>query len=411
MGSAEFCKRRRSPRSKFSSVGDHNKFISRIKKSLYYGQLPSTERLSLPVTELATELFSASQRKHSLQRLDLQEASDVSQSACVSPCSLVLALLYLERLQSSRPMYLRDTPPSELYLVSLMVATKFLQDDGEEDGVINEEWAVSAGISTSHLNQLEREFLNAIEWEVYVSEETFWTRLRGLERDVALNEGIRRGWFSYADLDCLLEKVDLASLVHSLLTVSAVCLTSYTASVLTLVASTMLVSQIQPLMAGLGGMTQTSVTPSTAPMTPIEKRTSEPLLDSGFAQTYQSPLDVLTTSFILASISSCSERLGNDSESCGDDAKQSEGSIMSKPFRKTVDEFFGLDPPQGSIADNIKWTDMKLFSWLRMFKDLNSWLRGPVIGSLESPPDWATTLSYCIDRSASQSRLIPLQVY
>lgn len=43
-----------------------------------------------------------------------------------------------------------------------MVATKFLQDDGEEDGVINEEWATSAGISTSHLNQLERDFLDAI---------------------------------------------------------------------------------------------------------------------------------------------------------------------------------------------------------------------------------------------------------
>lgn len=43
-----------------------------------------------------------------------------------------------------------------------MVATKFLQDDGEEDGVINEEWASSAGISTSHLNQLERNFLDAI---------------------------------------------------------------------------------------------------------------------------------------------------------------------------------------------------------------------------------------------------------
>lgn len=76
--------------------------------------------IGFDVTELATELFSASQRKHSLQRLDLQEASDLSRSACVSPCSLVLALLYLERLQSSRPSYLRETPPSELYLISLV---------------------------------------------------------------------------------------------------------------------------------------------------------------------------------------------------------------------------------------------------------------------------------------------------
>lgn len=30
--------------------GDHHKFLSRIKKTLYYGKLPKTDRFSLPVT-------------------------------------------------------------------------------------------------------------------------------------------------------------------------------------------------------------------------------------------------------------------------------------------------------------------------------------------------------------------------
>lgn len=375
---------------------------------MYYGQLPSSERLSLPVTELATEIFSAAQRKHSLQRLELQEASDVSRSACVSPCSLVLAMLYLERLQTSRPSYLRETPPSELYLVSLMVATKFLQDDGEEDGVVNEEWATSAGITTSHLNQLERDFLDAIEWEVYVNEETFWTRLRGLERDVALNEGVRRGWFSYADLDCLLEKVDLASLAHSILTVSAVCLTSYTASVLTLIASTLLVSHLQPLIHGFSGLSQTSLNSSTLPLQ-TDQLPSESTTDPSLSTKYQSPIDVLTTSFILASISSCQGRLANESGTCSDNVKP-ESKSLGHPFLGNVEELM--------MQDNVElksryssWDKPEAISWFKWIKDLNGWFRAPLLESFENPPDWATSIIHRIDRGSSQSRLIPLQVY
>ena len=43
-----------------------------------------------------------------------------------------------------------------------MIASKFLNDDGEEDEVINAEWATSAKLDLSKLNELEREFLQAI---------------------------------------------------------------------------------------------------------------------------------------------------------------------------------------------------------------------------------------------------------
>jgi len=43
-----------------------------------------------------------------------------------------------------------------------LIASKFLHDDGEEDEVINKEWAKSGQISVSQINKLERDFLAAI---------------------------------------------------------------------------------------------------------------------------------------------------------------------------------------------------------------------------------------------------------
>lgn len=43
-----------------------------------------------------------------------------------------------------------------------MVASKFLHDDGEEDEVFNDEWAISGGLEVKEMNRLEIEFLNAI---------------------------------------------------------------------------------------------------------------------------------------------------------------------------------------------------------------------------------------------------------
>ncbi|KAI4497098.1 hypothetical protein M0802_007844 [Mischocyttarus mexicanus] len=146
--------------SKLKGSKDHNNFLNRITKSLYYIEFPVTDCLSLPVTEMAAELFNGV--NHTLDRLDVEEASKISRNACVSPCSLILALLYVEKLKDYNPEYLHQVAPSKLFLVSLMIATKFLNDDGEEDQVLNQEWALSSNLSVSQINQLEKEFLNAI---------------------------------------------------------------------------------------------------------------------------------------------------------------------------------------------------------------------------------------------------------
>lgn len=43
-----------------------------------------------------------------------------------------------------------------------MVSSKFLYDDGEEDEVFMDEWAMSGSLSNKELVQLERDFLKAI---------------------------------------------------------------------------------------------------------------------------------------------------------------------------------------------------------------------------------------------------------
>ena len=43
-----------------------------------------------------------------------------------------------------------------------MMASKFLYDEGEDDEVLNSEWASSAGLDMDQLNTAERDFLHAI---------------------------------------------------------------------------------------------------------------------------------------------------------------------------------------------------------------------------------------------------------
>lgn len=64
------------------------------------------------------------QRGRSLRRLHADAAAGVARAACVSPCALVLAVLYLERLRAASPDYLANTPPDHLFLVSLVSSVR-----------------------------------------------------------------------------------------------------------------------------------------------------------------------------------------------------------------------------------------------------------------------------------------------
>ena len=82
-----------------------------------------------------------------------------------------------------------------------MVASKFLHDDGEEDEVFNDEWAKSGAMEKKELNELELNFLSAIDWSIYVSSDEYEQTTQNIELAVALKQvGDRGGWTTYSDL-------------------------------------------------------------------------------------------------------------------------------------------------------------------------------------------------------------------
>merc|ERR1719289_495594 len=224
---------------------DHTAAETRYTRSLYYGALPATDRPSLPLTRLAVDQFTSSGLDalgQKLGRLDMARAADISRQACAGPNSLVLALLYLERLRRRNPDYLTTVSSADLFLVSLMVASKFLHDDGEEDEVFNDEWASSGGIDTKELNRLEAKFLAAMDWRIFVDDAEFQTTLCRLEADIAIREVTARdGDATYSDLTVLGSGEQaahmLSILAQAAIKVTAVCLTTYAAGILTLLGT------------------------------------------------------------------------------------------------------------------------------------------------------------------------------
>jgi len=227
----------------------HETLNDRFCKTFYYGRLPATDRTSLPLTQLAVDRFTGvglDALGSKLGRLDMGRAADISRNACASPTSLVLALLYLDRLRRNNPDYLNTITSTDLFLVTLLVANKFLHDDGEEDEVFNDEWANSGGIDTKELNRLELGFLSAIDWRIYVANDEFKEAVKRVESDIAFKQVSARGFASYTDLAQLTNTATLQK-VWSLLSectvkVTAVCLTAYAASLLTILGTVSFIS-------------------------------------------------------------------------------------------------------------------------------------------------------------------------
>jgi len=206
-----------------------------------------------------------------LDRLNIDKAAEITRETCSSPTSLVLALLYLDRLRSTNPKYLNNISPTDLFLVSLMVASKFLHDDGEEDEVFNDEWANSGGMEKKELNNLELDFLTAIDWKIYVSPDEYEETTKKLELAVAVKQvsdhpalsrktqGLktnfqllilqvhdRGGWTTYSDLMVLSRTLELIKVWETLyeytLKVTAVCAFAYAASLMTMLGTCQLLS-------------------------------------------------------------------------------------------------------------------------------------------------------------------------
>jgi len=309
----------------------HDALSERYCKTLYYGRLPETDRPSLPFTQLAVEQFTScglDALGEKLGRLDAARAGDITRNACAGPNSLVLALLYLEKLRRRNPDYLTTISSADLFLVSLLVASKFLNDDGEEDEVFNDEWASSGGVDTKELNRMEIGFLSALDWRIFVDKKEFEEAVEKVERDIAMKEVTGRGWASYSDLSVLSNSPGLQNLASLLLSytikMSAVCMTAYAAGFLSLLGTAAVLDKTPVGPAAVAASLRCLTSPGLA-----ETREAEDQLHTGdLAPDYldndrpasdylpgrggPSPADLLTASLLVASLTPPSDRLGED---------------------------------------------------------------------------------------------------
>ncbi|KAI1237252.1 hypothetical protein IHE44_0014510 [Lamprotornis superbus] len=185
----------------------HQQLSERVRKRLYYGwdKDCSLDNLSSPVADIAVELLQKV-APSPIRRLQKKYVSHVSREACISPCSMMLALVYIERLRHRNPEYLQQISSSDLFLISMMVASKYLYDEGEEEEVFNDEWGAAGKVDVQTMNTLEMNFLSAIDWSLYTDPRELFEVLSWLEGRVAEKQGMWRGWFTYTDLCVLMEQ-------------------------------------------------------------------------------------------------------------------------------------------------------------------------------------------------------------
>uniref|UniRef100_A0A668AR70 Protein CNPPD1 n=1 Tax=Myripristis murdjan TaxID=586833 RepID=A0A668AR70_9TELE len=191
----------------FTFLPGHQKLSERVRKRLYYGldQDVSLDALSCPVTDIAVEILQKS-APSPIRKLQKKYAAHVAREACISPCAMMLALVYIERLRHRNPEYLQKISSSDLFLISMMVASKYLYDEGEDEEVFNDEWGAAGKLDVQTVNTLEMNFLNAIEWSLFTEPSDFFDILSQLETSIAERQGMKRGWFTYTDLCVLLEQ-------------------------------------------------------------------------------------------------------------------------------------------------------------------------------------------------------------
>ncbi|KAG8147624.1 putative Protein CNPPD1 protein, partial [Naja naja] len=164
----------------FQFLPKHQQLSDRVRKRLYYGwdKDSALDNLSSPVADIAVELLQKA-APSPIRRLQKKYVSHVS--------------VYIERLRHRNPEYLQQISSSDLFLISMMVASKYLYDEGEEEEVFNDEWGAAGKVDVQTMNMLEMNFLRAIDWSLFTDPKEFFEVLSWLEGCVAEKQGVRRG--------------------------------------------------------------------------------------------------------------------------------------------------------------------------------------------------------------------------
>jgi hypothetical protein len=226
---------------------EHVVLKKRLKKTLYYGRMKNLDCPSLAMTELAVEYLQELVPRE-LGRIDMYWASSLQSTVSVTPCALMLALMYVKRLKdNNNPQYLSQVSSTDLFLISVLVASKYLYDVGEDDDVSNIRWALLTKLDIEDINENERSFLTAMNWMIFVKPDDFWNFLDILEKKVAWKMSLRRDNFTYTDLNVIVSNSPLCHVLFDALTeickVVVACSIAYLACV-----TTVFVSSVTPVL-------------------------------------------------------------------------------------------------------------------------------------------------------------------
>lgn len=123
-----------------------------------------------------------------------------------------------------------------------MVSVKFYSDYDEMD-VFASAWAEEGRIDVERLRKLEITFLNAIQWNILVSQSEFYEKLKTVEKLLAMKEGLSRGWFTYTELEMLMPTIEIAK---QILNYTTILMFSYACSIATIALSSVILASIPP---------------------------------------------------------------------------------------------------------------------------------------------------------------------
>jgi hypothetical protein len=186
-------------------AASHKSFQRRLRRTMNYGQNLRMDNLTMPLSEMVVDYFD---RHNPFDYLDIGFASKLARDGCVDPTTLIVAMVYVERLRRANPEYFIETSPEDLYLSALVIAGKFLQDGGLEEFIWNDEWAQCSSRTVQRVNHLEIELLIKIDWNLHVSENEFKDAVESAERWIALHSLKRHKFLTYNDIAILSKKWD-----------------------------------------------------------------------------------------------------------------------------------------------------------------------------------------------------------
>ena len=182
---------------------------------MVYGKQTTSVHSSLSFTNIAVDEFTnAGPDGNSFPRI-----------ACTGKDSLGFALLYLDKLRRKNSEHLTTVPSADRFLKALMVASKFLHDDGKEEAILTNEWTAIGE------DRPEISFLIALEWWIHEEKQGFARDREKTETDIASKEVSNQDLAS--DLDVLRMNTNIQNpwsiFMRNNMTVTAGYVTAYTA--------------------------------------------------------------------------------------------------------------------------------------------------------------------------------------